>query len=219
VSNSDPASTGEHWWPVAAAILSVAALHLFLPNHFRIEPVWLTPVVLVTLVIVLVVGDPGRIDRQRVWLRVVIGVVIGAITLANTSAAVRLVTDIASNSSRFADDPRGLLGTGAVIWMTNVLTFALWYWDLDRGGAASRAHGNNANPAFIFPEMQHPDYVRAPWTPKFVDYLSLSFWTATAFSPTDTSAIKGWAKLLMMIEAAGSLALGTLVIARAVNIL
>ena len=71
----------------------------------------------------------------------------------------------------------------------------------------------------IFPEMLHTEYVPATWVPRFVDYLSLGFWTATAFSPTDVSAIKPWAKLLMMIEGGVSLGIGALVIARAINIL
>ena len=66
--------------------------------------------------------------------------------------------------------------------------------------------------------MLHTQYTPA-WVPEFADYLSLAFWTATAFSPTDISAIKRWAKLLMMIEAVVSLGLGALVIARAINIL
>jgi hypothetical protein len=106
-----------------------------------------------------------------------------------------------------------------VVWATNVIAFGLWYWDLDRAGAAARAHHPHADPAFVFPEMQHTEYTAAGWVPKFADYLSLSFWTATAFSPTDVSAIKQWAKLLMMTEAAVSLVIGVLVIARAVNIL
>jgi len=97
--------------------------------------------------------------------------------------------------------------------------FGLWYWDLDRGGAAARAHHPDANPAFVFPEMQNTDFVPATWVPQFADYLTLAFWTATAFSPTDVSAIKRWAKLLMMIEAAVSLGLSVIVIARAINIL
>ena len=67
--------------------------------------------------------------------------------------------------------------------------------------------------------MQHTEYTPAGWVPTFADYLSLSFWTATAFSPTDVSAIKRWAKLLMMTEAVVSLGIGALVIARAINIL
>jgi len=220
VTAEPAAPAGEHWWPVMTAIVAVAVLHTLLPNHWRIEPIWLTPAVLAGLLVALLVGDPGKIDQQEAWLRVVTGVVIAAITLANFTAAVRLVTDIVESSKRFSNDPTGLLGTGAVIWLTNVLAFALWYWDLDRGGAAARARVDTARPpAFVFPEMQHTDYVPASWMPVFLDYLSLSFWTATAFSPTDTSAIRPWSKLLMMVEAGASLALGALVIARAVNIL
>ena len=167
----------------------------------------------------LIVGDPGRIDRQRTWLRVVTGVIIAFITLANLLAAVRLVVDILTNNKLYANNPGGLLAAGGVIWATNVIAFGLWYWDLDRGGAAARAHHPDRNPAFVFPEMQHPTYVPADWVPRFIDYLSLAFWTATAFSPTDISAIKPWAKLLMMLEAACSIALAALVIARAINML
>ena len=173
----------------------------------------------VGLLAVLIIGDPGRIGRQNPWLRIVTGIVIAFITVTNLFAAVLLVRDIITNDKVFANNATGLLATGGVIWVTNVVAFALWYWDLDRGGAAARAHHPHANPAFIFPEMLHTDHAPATWVPRFVDYLSLGFWTATAFSPTDISAIKPWAKLLMILEAAVSLGIGALVIARAINIL
>ena len=213
------AQRGEHWWPVATAIVVVAGLHLALPARYRIQPAWVVPVVLLALLAVLIVGDPGRIDRQNRWLRVVTGIVIAFITLANLFAAVRLVVDILTNNHLYRNNPGGLLAVGGVIWVTNVVAFGLWYWDLDRGGAAARAHHPDRNPAFVFPEMQHNDYVPAGWVPRFIDYLSLAFWTATAISPTDISAIRPWAKLLMMVEAAGSMALAVLVISRAINIL
>jgi hypothetical protein len=177
------------------------------------------PAVLLALLAALIIGDPGRIDRQKTWLRVTTGVVIAALTLANLAAAARLVGDIIATNKLFAANAAALLATGGVIWATNVIAFGLWYWDLDRGGAAARAHHPYANPAFVFPEMQHTGYSPAGWMPTFTDYLSLSFWTATAFSPTDVSAIKRWAKLMMMTEAVVSLVIGVLVIARAVNIL
>lgn len=175
--------------------------------------------VLLGLSALLVVGDPGRIDRQKAWLRIVTGTLIAVMTVANLAAAVRLVLDILHNNSVYASNAAALLGKGGVVWVTNVVAFGLWYWDLDRGGAAARAHHPQRNPAFVFPEMQHTEYVPAIWVPRFLDYLSLAFWTATAFSPADVSPIKPWAKLLMMLEAAGSLALGVLVVARAINVL
>ena len=173
----------------------------------------------VVLVAVLIVGDPGRIDRRRTWLRVTTGAVIALLTVANLFAGARLVYDIITGSKLFANDAPALLAAGGVVWLTNVVAFALWFWDLDRGGAAARAHRPFDNPAFVFPEMVHTDFVVGPWVPKFVDYLSLAFWTATAFSPTDISAVKVWAKLLMLLEAEMSLCLAALVIARAINIL
>ncbi|HJZ09495.1 MAG TPA: hypothetical protein VJ283_15510 [Trebonia sp.] len=213
------AGPGEHWWPIAAAIIVVAGLHVALPARYRVQPAWLFPTVLLVLLAVLIIGDPGRIDRQKASLRIVTSAVIAVITLANLLAAARLVVEILTNNKLFANHPGGLLAAGAVIWATNVIAFALWYWDLDRGGAAARAHHPYDNPAFVFPEMQHTDYVPANWVPRFVDYLSLAFWTATAISPTDISAIKPWSKLLMMMEAAGSIVLAALVIARAINVL
>jgi hypothetical protein len=213
------AERGEHWWPIAAAIIVVAGLHVALPARYRVQPAWLFPTVLLVLLAVLIIGDPGRIDRQKAWLRIVTSAVIAVITLANLLAAARLVVEILTNNKLFANHPGGLLAAGAVIWATNVIAFGLWYWDLDRGGAAARAHHPYDNPAFVFPEMQHTDYVPANWVPRFVDYLSLAFWTATAISPTDISAIKPWSKLLMMMEAAGSIVLAALVIARAINVL
>ena len=215
----EPAVRGEHWWPVALAILVVAFLHVALPARYRIDPAWVVPAVLIALLAVLIIGDPGRIDRQRTWLRILTGVVIAFITLANTYAAARLIDDIVTNNKLFANNATGLLATGGVVWATNVIAFGLWYWDLDRGGAAARAHHPDANPAFVFPEMLHTQYVGTNWMPKFVDYLSLGFWTATAFSPTDVSAVRPWAKLLMIIEAIASIGIGALVISRAINIL
>ena len=222
--DAPPATTyqvaqGEHWWPVALAIVVAAFLHVALPAKYRINPPWLAPAVLLGLLAALIIGDPGRIDRQKTWLRILTGAVIAVLTVANLLAAGHLVHDILTNNKLYASNATGLLAAGGVIWATNVIAFSLWYWDLDRGGAAARAHHPQPSPAFIFPEMLHTDYVPATWVPKFVGYLSLGFWTATAFSPTDISAVKPWAKLLMITEAAVSLAIGALVIARAINIL
>ena len=204
---------------MALAIVVAAVLHVVLPAKYRVDPAWVVPAVLLALLAALIIGDPGRIDRQKAWLRIVTGAVIAFITVTNLFAAVHLIVDILTNNKLFASNATGLLATGGVIWATNVIAFGLWYWDLDRGGAAARAHHPYANPAFVFPEMVHTDYVPAAWVPEFADYLSLAFWTATAFSPTDVSAIKRWAKLLMIIEAVVSLGIGALVIARAINIL
>ncbi|HXY71830.1 MAG TPA: hypothetical protein VEM41_04755 [Actinomycetota bacterium] len=213
------AQKGERRWPMAAAVLLAGGLRVFLPPQLRIHDARpLLPLGLVAMMAALILGDPGRIDREKTWLRVVTGVLIGLITIINAGSSLRLVYAI-YKTEPFTNNAGTLFISGGIIWLTNVIAFGLWYWDLDRGGAAARAHGSTTPPAFIFPEMGNAELVREGWYPSFVDYLHLSFNTAMAFSPTDVSAIRPWAKLMMMAEEAVSLVVGVLVIARAVNIL
>jgi uncharacterized membrane protein len=204
---------------MAAAVLAVGVLRIFLPPELRVSDAsGLFLVVIVVMVVALILGDPGRIDREVRWLRILTGALIAVITLVNAGSSVRLVISIIY-AEPFTQTARVLLACGGIIWLTNVIAFGLWYWDLDRGGAAARAAGSTRRPAFLFPEMSNPDFVGENWSPAFVDYLHLSFTTATAFSPTDVSPLKPWAKVMMMSEETISLALGILVVARAVNIL
>jgi len=204
---------------MALAVLAAGLLRAVLPPELRTgDARWVFIVVILVLLSVMVIGDPGRIDRDSAWLRALTGTLIGLISAVNASAAVRLVAGIIG-SATFSNDANILLASGGAIWLSNVIAFGLWYWDLDRGGAAARARGSGSQPAFVFPEMTNAQYVRADWYPRFMDYLHLSFTTATAFSPTDVSAIRPWAKLMMMAEEAISLVVAVLVISRAVNIL
>ncbi len=202
---------------MALAVLATAGLRAILPPQLRAgDARWAFAVLLVVLLAIIIIGDPGRIDRDSAWLRALTGTLIGVISVVNASAAVRLVAAIIRGAT-FTNDANVLLASGGAIWLINVIAFGLWYWDLDRGGAAARARGADGRIAFIFPEMSNLQYVGADWYPKFVDYLHLSFTTATAFSPTDVSAIRTWAKLMMMTEEAISLLVALLVVARAVN--
>jgi hypothetical protein len=204
---------------MAAAVLLTGVMRLALPPELRLKDAPGTSLALqVVLIVVIIVGDPGRIDRQVAWLRVLTTSLIGLITIANGGSAIRLGLGIFYGQP-FANNARTLLVCGGVIWLTNVIAFGLWYWDLDRGGAPARAMGPTLSPAFVFPEMSNSEHVREGWYPAFVDYLHLSFNTATAFSPTDVSPIKPWAKLMMMAEEAISLIVGILVVGRAINLL
>lgn len=212
-------AAGESRWPMALAVLAAGGLRAVLPPELRNgDARWAFVLVVFALLAILVIGDPGRIDRDSTWLRAATGTLIGLISAVNASAAVRLVAGIISDA-KFSNDADILLASGGAIWLTNVIAFGLWYWDLDRGGAAARARGPGRQPAFVFPEMTNARYVGADWYPKFIDYLHLSFTAATAFSPTDVSAIRSWAKLMMMAEEAISLVVAILVVSRAVNIL
>jgi len=204
---------------MALAVVVAGLLRATLPPQLRNgDARWLFLVVLVVLLGALVIGDPGRIDRDLPWLRILTSTLIGVITVANADAAIRLVVSIITVSP-FTNDAKELLASGGAIWLTNVIAFGLWYWDLDRGGPAARASGGGRPPALVFPEMKNEEHVAPDWSPQFVDYFHFAFATATAFSPTDVSAIKPWMKLMMMSEEAISLVVALLVVARAVNIL
>jgi hypothetical protein len=210
---------GESRWPMALAVLAAGGLRAALPPQLRNgDARWVFVAILVALLAVLIIGDPGRIDRDSTWLRVMTGTLIGLISAVNAVAAVRLVAGIIDGVA-FSNNANILLASGGAIWLSNIITFGLWYWDLDRGGAAARARGSGRPPAFVFPEMTYAEYVGPGWYPKFLDYFHLSFTTAMAFSPTDVSAIKPWAKLMMMAEEVISLLVAILVVSRAVNIL
>ena len=203
---------------MALAVVVVAVLEAFIPDDFRLFPTWVFPSFLLCFLAVLIVGDPGRIDRQRRWLRVTTNAMIGFIALVTAGALIRLMGGIIGHA-KWASAGQ-LLAIGGIIWLTNVIAFALWFWNLDAGGAAARAAGSTeVAEAFLFPEMTNPDRVPAGWYPQFADYLALSFNTALAFSPTDVSAIRRWAKMMIIVESMMSLALAALVIARAINIL
>jgi hypothetical protein len=204
---------------MALAVLLAGVMRLALPTELRLDDargVFL--VALVVLMAALILGDPGRIDRQKTWLRVLTASLIGLITVVNVGSSLRLIVGI-YHLDTFTNSARLLLISGGIIWLTNVIAFGLWYWDLDRGGAAARAQGLAIPPAFVFPEMSNAEFVRPGWYPSFVDYLFLSFSTSMAFSPTDVSAIRPWSKLMMIAQELISLVVGILVIARSVNIL
>src|SRR6266496_1923751 len=134
---------GEQRWPMALAVLAAGLLRAVLPPELRNgDARWLFIVVILVLLAVMIIGDPGRIDRDSAWLRALTGTLIGLISAVNASAAVRLV-------ARFIGNANILLASGGAIWLTNVIAFGLWYWDLDRGGAAARARGKGGQPAFV----------------------------------------------------------------------
>ena len=112
-----------------------------------------------------------------------------------------------------------LLSSSLAIWVTNVLTFSLVYWQIDRGGPYARASGTSAKPDWLFPQAAAPETTSPDWRPLFLDYLFLGFNTATAFSPTDAMPLTRRAKMLMMLESSISLLTLVIVAARAVNVL
>ena len=199
------------------AVLFMIALQIRLPGDLSPAGRWLLPAIELVLLIVLLGANPNRIERRSPSLRALGLTLIGVASLANAWSVALLVDGLVRGTT--GSQPGPLLATGANIWMTNVIIFALWYWELDRGGPAARAAGVDPVPDFLFPQMALTIVGFHDWEPQFTDYGYVSFTNATAFSPTDTMPLSRWAKLAMMLQSAISLVTAALVIARAVNIL
>jgi uncharacterized membrane protein len=209
---------GEPRWPASLAVVATAALQVLLPPRLTMPPRFLLPALELLLLIGLTAVNPGRIDRRDSRLRVVGIVLIAAVSLANIGSAVRLVVELVRQKA-VVDSAARLLVNGGSIYLTNIIAFALWFWELDRGGPAARTHGVERYPDFLFPQMATPDMAPPDWEPIFVDYLYLSFTNATAFSPTDVMPLSRSAKAAMALQSAVALATVALVISRAINVL
>jgi len=202
------------------AVAAAIGLYFALPDRLitGLGPRWLVPALEGVLWLALLIANP-RLTVESRRLRPVAIVLIAFVNLANVVSLGELVHELLAVNVRHAPGGRDLIFASVPIWITNVLVFALWYWELDRGGPVSRLKAQRRQPDFLFPQMSAPDSTRPDWSPAFIDYLYTSFTNATAFSPTDTMPLTPWAKLLMMVQSLASLLTVALVVSRAVNIL
>lgn len=207
---------GEHRWPVSAVVLVVIGLQFDLPIKFALSIQKPICILEALLLVVMFISNPLRIEKHLFSTRLIGLILIGVMSLSNTASALKLIDAIIAKG---VTDARLLLLTGGSIWMTNVVVFGLWYWELDRGGPGKRAEAERPYPDFLFPQMSDPRYAPAAWHPKFFDYLYTSFTNGSAFSPTDVMPLTRWAKMLMLVQSTTALVTVGLVIARAVNIL
>jgi uncharacterized membrane protein len=207
-------------WP-AAAIFASAALYADLPSRFiagagggAFEVVrWVVPALtLLVLASLAAIRPRGALTRRRLAIGT-----IGIVTVANAASIILLVHLLINGAS--APTASTLLRAALHMWVVNVLLFALWYWQLDGGGPVARPRCAPAERDFLFPQQTEPLLLDSGWRPLFLDYLYVSFTNGTAFSPTDTMPLSRWAKMLMLVQSAISLALAVMVVARAVNLL
>ena len=142
--------------------------------------------------------------------------VIGLVSLTNV-VSLGLLVHFLINGGKAGG--HSLILSGVVLWATNVLLFAVWYWEMDRGGPVARYLDRDVFPDFQFPQMENPELAAPGWQPHLVDYIYVSFTNALAFSPTDVMPLTRLAKILMAAESSLSAVTVLLVAARAVNIL
>jgi hypothetical protein len=217
-SSAEHIDKPEPRWQALFAFLAICAIYLALPRDFILGPIWLLPTLIVVLLVPTVVSH--RVGKHS--LNHALGIIINGITtLALIGSVILLVRALPSHRGT----PFQLLRSGALLWLTNVIVFALWYWRLDGGGPTLRHKQNKfGSTSFLFPQMQVPHDERAQfectrWRPRFIDYLFVAFTQSSTFGPTDAPLLARWAKVLAMIQIFISLSIVVLLIARAVGVL
>jgi uncharacterized membrane protein len=209
---------GELRWPVALTTAVGIGLEVAVPDRLvLVRPAWIFPAAQGLLLIVLVSANPHRIDQESTIMRMLSLVLAAMLSLANGYSVATLAVGITRGT--MGRQPGQLLITGGVIWLTNVVAFALWYWEFDRSGPVARALNLKRYPDFQFPQMTSPEMAPPDWEPAFFDYLYVAFTNATAFSPTDVMPLSRWAKAAMTVQSLISIVTVALVVSRAVNIL
>src|SRR5438105_15940069 len=200
------------------ALLAICAIYLALPRNLIVGPIWLLPTLIVLLLVPTVISH--RVGKHS--LNRILGFIINGITtLALIGSVILLVRALPSHQ----ESPLQLLLSGGLLWLTNVIVFALWYWRLDGGGPTVRHEEKKfGSTSFLFPQMQVPHDERAQfacarWRPRFIDYLFVAFTQSSTFGPTDAPLLARWAKVLAMIQVFISLSIVVLLISRAVGVL
>jgi len=203
-------------WHVQLAVLVALGLQILLPERLVVGPRFILPGLEGLLLVALSLITPSKPCSHSVARRIAAIALVALTSLANASSLTLLVRFLLKGGKAGGTE---LLLAGVNIFLTNLIVFALWYWELDAGGPQRRHSHERALPDFLFPQLNSPELSKPNWIPTFIDYLYVSATNATAFSPTDTLPLTHRAKILMLAQSLVSLITVALVTARAVNIL
>ena len=195
------------------AVLASGVLYLFLPDKLVIGPSWLLLVVEAALILPFAVALTTQRNLPHGLIRAIALITLGITTLALAIGIALLVYTLPQPGTKGLN----LLRSAGILWVFNILVFALWYFEIDGGGPLKRHMAPPQATDFLFP--QYAPGSTSTWKPQFLDYVFLAFNSSTALSPADTQPLTKRAKALMMIQAVFSLVVIVLLAARAVNIL
>jgi hypothetical protein len=193
---------GTTLWPASLAVLAGALIYQGLPEAFTLGPNWLAPIVVAAPLVALTSVSRYRAEDEARWLRMAAIGLIVLVAIANLLTLGLLIDGLLNGPVLGRTSVTGLplLRAALVIWVENVIALGLCYWELGRGGPHLRAARRGGPPDFLFPQMDVTNVAPEDWSPRFIDYLYLSFANATAFSPTDTMPLTPWAKVLMAAQ-------------------
>lgn len=208
--------THDPLWQMQLGVVIVIILQLLTNREFMpFNKLWLIGVEVVMLLSLIVVTTEGYQHESRSRRNLAI-TLIAVIAAFNILSLVLLLNALLFGHTTISG--RAMLANGLVIYGTNILMFALWYWELDGNGPDRRRTGQTKRD-FLFPQMVHPRYADEHWLPGFADYTYLAATNVTNFASADTQPLTHRAKFLMLLQTMVALVTVVLVLARAVNIL
>ena len=207
-------------WPAMLAVLAIGGIFALISAPLSPGPRGL----LLGLIVVLLIPLTLSLRHGMVRMTRTLGfIILAVVTCAEAASASFLVINLTMQPLATSDMPHTvallLLRDAGLIWIVNILIFALWYWEIDGGGPGRRHREGYHSSDFVFPQLTLDQKDRPPWCPSFVDYLFLAFNTSTAFSPTDTLVLSRRIKLLVMTQSLISLMVLAIIAARAINTL
>jgi hypothetical protein len=216
-------TAGENRLPPAAAVAVAIVVYALLPSSVQLTNRLVIPAVEVLLLAALIVTNPRRMTRETRWSRWLSIGLAAVVILANLGSLGLLVSELSSTNGN------QLLVAAMQTWVTNVIGFALLYWELDRGGPVARRREDRSDiPAADWRfsqdendgaviEVKRTSSKSADWVPIFVDYAYMSLTNSSAFSPTDTMPLSSRAKVLMGVQATAALLMSLVLVAFAVG--
>ncbi len=207
-TETDTANRGRPRWPAVVALLMVGVLYAIISQERAIIPSWaLLPILVVMIVLINISHRRGHLRLNQLLIYATVGLA----TVILIASVILLVLSLPNHKTGAG----ALLGDAIVLWVTNIIVFALWYWLIDGGGPVHRRNDYHESADLLFPQTVTGDKT---WIPGFIDYVFLAFNTNTAFSPTDTAVMSRRAKIVMMVQASLSLMMLAVLAARAINI-
>jgi uncharacterized membrane protein len=204
-------------WHVQLAVLAAIILQLFLPDKFVFGSRYLLIISEVLLLIAMSFTTPKEKIFRSISRRINVILLIVLTSAANAYSLVEIARQLLQSGQ--ITKGSDLVLTVLNIFLTNIIIFALWYWEMDGGGPGQRSAVAKYDQDFLFPQHQHEGYRHPQWRPTFFDYLYISSTNAMTFGPADTKPLSRRSKALMLIQATISLVAIALVAARAISIL
>lgn len=174
-------------------------------------------IVITEIALAIIIGFTARkrhVQAKSLY-RILSTGLLALISLANITSLFLVARLLITNGQGLSG--RELLAAALAIFLTNIIVFALWYWEIDSPGlTGSKWSKHDKDFQFTQQDISNdfPD-----WQAGFIDYLYLSITNGINFAPADTRPITHQAKMLMGTQALVSVFTLALVLARSISIL